>query len=89
GTDLRHFKRWSRDIPVKLRVALELGEAPGFDGIACVDCGRRFRTQFDHVEPHVARGPMSTRNIDPRCPSCHPAKTERDRRAGKLKPPEP
>ena len=69
--------------------ALELGEPPEFDGVVCIDCGNRFRTEFDHVEPHVARGPASNGNLKPRCYRCHQAKTERDRKAGKLKPPEP
>ncbi|MFP5353344.1 MAG: HNH endonuclease, partial [Actinomycetota bacterium] len=89
GTDLRHFKRWSRNTPVEVRAALELGEPPDFDGVACVDCGNRFRTEFDHVEPHVSGGPASDPNLKPRCWPCHQAKTALDRKAGKLKPPEP
>lgn len=89
GTDLRQFKRWSRSIPVEVAIALELGEGPDFDGVRCVDCGNRFRTEFDHVEPYAARGPSSNGNLKPRCWTCHQAKTKRDRRAGKLKPAEP
>jgi HNH endonuclease len=89
GVDLRDFKRWGRHIPIEVAIALELGEPPDFDGIACVDCGNRFRTEFDHVEPHAAGGPTSHGNFKPRCRGCHLAKTERDRRAGKLRPPEP
>jgi hypothetical protein len=89
GVDLRHFARWSKHIPIEVAVALELGEPPAFDGVACVDCGNRFRTEFDHVEPRAARGPTCNGNIDPRCWRCHQAKTERDRRAGKFKPAEP
>lgn len=89
GTDLRHFKRWSRNTPVEVRVALELGDPPDFDGVACVDCGNRFRTEFDHLEPHAALGPASYDNLRPRCWSCHRTKTDQDRKAGKLKPPEP
>ena len=70
GVDLRHFARWTKHIPIEVAVALELGDAPDFDGVACVDCGNRFG------------------NIDPRCWTCHRAKTERDRKNGKLKPPE-
>lgn len=66
GTDLRHFRRWSRGIPIEVAIALELGGPPGFDGVACADCGNRFRTEFDHVEPHAARGPTSHGNLDPR-----------------------
>jgi 5-methylcytosine-specific restriction endonuclease McrA len=57
-----------------------------FDGVVCIDCGNRFRTEFDHVQPRVAGGPGSTGNLKPRCWSCHQLKTERDRKAGKLKP---
>lgn len=89
GKDLRQFKRWSRSIPVEVAIALELGEGPGFDGVRCIDCGNLFRTEFDHVEPHVARGPSSNGNLKPRCWTCHQVKTKRDRRAGKLKPAEP
>ncbi|MGH2750774.1 MAG: HNH endonuclease signature motif containing protein [Actinomycetota bacterium] len=89
GKDLRHFKRWSRDISVEVRAALELGQPPDFDGIRCRDCGNHFRTEFDHVDPHVAHGPASTSNLEPRCWPCHQAKTARDRKAGKLKPPRP
>jgi hypothetical protein len=89
GRDLRHFRRWTRNVPVGVRLALELGEPPPFDGIACTDCGNRFRTETDHVDPHVALGPASVNNLQPRCWSCHRAKTERDRRAGKLRPAEP
>jgi hypothetical protein len=89
GKDLRHMRRWTRHPQVEVRVALELGKPPDFDGVRCVDCGNRFRTETDHVDPHVALGPASLDNLDPRCWSCHKAKTERDRRAGKLTPPEP
>lgn len=89
GSDLRQIRRWSRSIPVEVAIALELGAPPGFDGISCIDCGNRFRTEFDHVEPRAAGGPTSDGNVKPRCYTCHRAKTERDRRAGKLKPPDP
>lgn len=80
GKNLMQWKRWSRDIPVEIRVALELGDAPNFDGVKCVDCGNRFRTEFDHVEPRSKNGPTSKPNLDPRCWPCHQEKTKRDRR---------
>jgi 5-methylcytosine-specific restriction endonuclease McrA len=89
GVDLRHFARWTRNIPIEVTIALELGDPPEFDGVSCADCGNRFRTEFDHLEPRVARGPTSTANLNTRCWSCHRTKTERDRKAGKLTPPEP
>ncbi|HEX9374950.1 MAG TPA: HNH endonuclease, partial [Actinomycetota bacterium] len=88
GKDLRHMRRWTRNTPVEVRLALELGDPPAFDGIRCADCGNRFGTEIDHVEPHVALGPASTDNLEPRCWSCHQAKTARDRKAGKLRPPD-
>jgi 5-methylcytosine-specific restriction endonuclease McrA len=89
GVDLRHLRRFTRNIPIEVLLALELGDPPDFDGIACTDCGKRFRTEIDHVEPHVAHGPASTANLQARCWSCHRAKTERDRKAGKLIPSDP
>jgi 5-methylcytosine-specific restriction endonuclease McrA len=86
GKDLRHFARWSKSLPVEVAIALELGDPPDFDGVACVDCGNRFRTESDHVRPRSARGPTSNGNVKPRCWPCHQAKTARDRKAGKLIP---
>jgi 5-methylcytosine-specific restriction endonuclease McrA len=84
GKDLRHMRRWTRNIPVEVKIALQLGAPPDFDGVRCVDCGNRFRNENDHVEPHVIGGPASTDNLKPRCWPCHQAKTARDRKAGKL-----
>jgi hypothetical protein len=89
GTDLRNFARWTRTIPIEVLIALELGEPPSFDGVCCIDCGNRFRTEFDHVTPRCAHGPSSKPNLKPRCWRCHQEKTKRDRRAGKLKPADP
>jgi hypothetical protein len=89
GKDLRLMRRWTRNTPIEVLLALELGSPPRFDGIRCVDCSNRFRTENDHVEPHSALGPASIDNLEPRCWSCHQVKTERDRQAGKLKRPEP
>jgi hypothetical protein len=89
GKDLRHFKRWTKNIPIGVLIALELGEPPEFDGVSCVDCGNRFRTEFDHVTPRFRQGPTSQPNLKPRCWRCHQAKSERDRKAGRSKPPEP
>ena len=86
GTDLRQIRRWTRNTPVEVLLALELGPPPEFDGVKCGDCGKRFRIENDHVEPHAAGGPASTDNFKHRCWPCHKAKTERDRNAGKLRP---
>ena len=89
GTDLRHFRRWTRNTPVEVLTALQLGEAPGFDGVKCTDCGRRFRNEKEHSEPHVAGGLASTGNLKWRCYGCHQNKTAEDRKEGKLTPPNP
>jgi hypothetical protein len=60
GVDLRNFARWTRNIPIEVAVALELGSPPSFDGVYCVDCGNRFRTEFDHVQPHGAKARLRT-----------------------------
>jgi hypothetical protein len=88
GKDLRQVCRWSRNIPVEVMLALELGPPPSFDGVACVDCGNRFRNEFDHVLPKGAGGATSNGNLRPRCWRCHQDKTKRDRQAGRLRPAE-
>jgi hypothetical protein len=85
GKDLRQLRRWSRSIPVEAAIALELGTPPSFDGVVCVDCGNRFRTEFDHVRPRATGGPTSNGNLRPRCWSCHQEKTSRDRREGRFR----
>jgi hypothetical protein len=78
------MNRITRNWPVGVRLALELGEPPDFDGVKCTDCGRRFRPEKDHVEPHCKDGPASTGNGRWRCDPCHDEKTRRDQAAGKL-----
>ncbi len=85
GTDLRHLKRWTRGIPAAVRIALQLGSPPEFDGPRCVDCGNRFRLELDHQEPVAAGGETSLPNTKPRCEPCHAKKTAADRRAAKLR----
>ena len=89
GKDLRHFKRWTRNIPIEVQLALEIGAPPDFDGVKCVDCGNRFRNERDHIEPRNSGGSTSNGNLDWRCDPCHEEKTKRDRAAGKLTPPPP
>lgn len=86
GKDLRHFKRFSRHVPPEIKVALELGTPPDFDGPVCSDCGNRFRPERDHIEPVVGQGPTSYLNLGWKCNACHTSKTEADRKAGKLTP---
>jgi 5-methylcytosine-specific restriction endonuclease McrA len=87
GKDLRHFTRWTRHIPVEVAIALQLGSPPNFDGIACVDCGKRFKNQIDHVQPRFRNGPTSNPNLRPRCWNCHQKKSKREQ--GQHTGPEP
>lgn len=82
GTDLRHMRRWTRKIPVEIRLALSLGDPPKFTGPRCVDCGNRWGLEYDHVKPHGVGGPTSLDNLKPRCGTCHTRKTAADRRRG-------
>jgi len=78
GTDLRQMRRWTRHIPAAVRVALSLGEPPGFDGPKCVDCGRRLNLEVDHLVPVAAGGDTSVSNSGWRCDDCHDDKTATD-----------
>jgi len=78
GTDLRQMRRWTRHIPAAVRVALSLGEPPGFDGPKCVDCGRRLNLEVDHLVPVAAGGDTSLPNSGWRCDDCHDDKTATD-----------
>ena len=49
GVRIETVKHVGRYIPVELRTALELGDPPGFEGLACVDCGSRDGLQHDHA----------------------------------------
>jgi hypothetical protein len=60
GRDLRHFAAGPAT-PVEVLLALQLGEPPEFDGFKCIDCGRRFRNEKEHTEPHVAGGCQDNR----------------------------
>jgi hypothetical protein len=87
GKDLRQMRRWSRTVPVEVALALELGPPPQFDGVKCVDCGNRFRTERDHVHPYAAGGATSAENLRPRCWPCHQAKSKHDRALVKARAP--
>ena len=89
GKDLRQIKSFTRNWPADVARVLNLGKPPEFDGLKCVDCGNRFHIENDHVEPYLGGdNPSALWNHDHRCWPCHLVKTEADRRAGKLKPPE-
>ncbi|MFN2594831.1 MAG: HNH endonuclease, partial [Actinomycetota bacterium] len=80
GKDLRHFKRWDRNTPKEIAIALELGPPPDFDGVSCIDCGNRIGIENDHELPVSQGGPTSLTNFTHRCWPCHQKKSERERR---------
>lgn len=86
GVRIHTVKHFKRHLDAELRTALELGPAPAFEGLTCVEagCERRYGLEIDHVDPVANRGPTSFDNLEPRCWPHHRAKTERDRRAGLL-----
>ncbi|MEX1208359.1 MAG: HNH endonuclease signature motif containing protein [Acidimicrobiia bacterium] len=86
GEDLRNIKRWTRHIPAAVKVSLNLGDPPGFDGPRCDDCGNRHGLEWDHDDPKANGGETSLDNLKPRYWRCHQKKTRRDREAGRLKP---
>ena len=71
-----------RYVPAELRTALELGSPPELDGTRCSGCGRRFRLQWDHVQPVCAGGVTSYANQDAKCWECHGRKCDEERAAG-------
>jgi hypothetical protein len=79
GKDLRQMRRWTRSIPVEVRLALRLGTPPEFDGPRCIDCGNRLRLEIDHVIPLAEGGSTSLANLKLRCEDCHEKKTREDR----------
>jgi hypothetical protein len=80
GVDLRHLKRWTRHIPTPIRIALQLGQPPEFNGPQCAQCGNHYQLELDHHQPHINGGPTSLNNINPLCHHCHTHKTTQDRR---------
>ena len=88
GVDIKVVKHFGAHINAELRTALELGPAPEFVGTTCCEpgCGRKYRLEWDHVDPRANNGPTCFDNLKPRCWPHHRDKTERDRRAGLLRP---
>jgi hypothetical protein len=87
GTKIDTIVHYGRHIPALLRTALELGDPERLDGLVCVEdgCDRRHDLELDHVDPVANDGPTSYENVEARCKRDHWAKTERDRKAGKLR----
>jgi 5-methylcytosine-specific restriction endonuclease McrA len=84
GQKVSDIVRFGDYVPRPLEVLLEIGHPPHLEGVQCADCGATFAFERDHVDPRANGGPTSNANLEPRCPPCHRAKTERDREAGRL-----
>ena len=82
GVNVHTVTHLGRYIPAELRTALELGDPPELDGVACSGCGKRFGIQWDHLQPVCAGGVTSFANEDPKCFECHVRKSEEERAAG-------
>ena len=87
GVEIHTVKHFGRRRPAELETALMLGTPPDFDGVSCaaVGCDRKLGLQWDHQDPVANRGPTSAENLQPLCEPHHREKTERDRRAGRLR----
>ncbi|MDQ1397356.1 MAG: hypothetical protein QOG64_2615, partial [Acidimicrobiaceae bacterium] len=85
GVRVQVVKHFGRHIPAELRTVLDLGPPPGFEGKRCgCGCGKRYKLQFNHVDPMANHGPTCLANLNPLTPAEHAAKTRRDREAGLL-----
>lgn len=89
GVNIHTVTHLGRYIPAELRTALELGDPPEFEGITCSGCGKRFKLQWDHLDPVCAGGVTSFANEDPKCWECHAEKCDEERAAGLYKRPPP
>ena len=84
GERIDRLIRHGRYIPKWLEVIFELGDPPHFEGVRCSDCSATFAIDRDHIDPVANGGATSYENLQPLCPPCHRAKTQRDREAGLL-----
>jgi hypothetical protein len=86
GSKIDSVVHYGRRVPAELRTALELGDPERLDGAVCSEagCDRRYRLELDHEDPVANGGPSSNENLKFKCGPDHGAKTERDRRAGRL-----
>jgi hypothetical protein len=77
-----------RRVRAVIRTALQLGAPPRFEGAVCSEeaCERQYHLEIHHVDPVANRGPTQIDNLKLECPPHHWELTERDRRAGKLRP---
>jgi hypothetical protein len=87
GVNIHTVAHFGRYRPAELDTALELGAPPDFDGVTCADvgCDRRYGLQWDHEDPVANGGVTRHDNLQPLCYDHHTQKTERDRKAGRLR----
>jgi hypothetical protein len=85
GVDIRSVAHYGRGYTATQITALVLGDPPEFQGMVCVDCGNRMGVEIDHLDPVANGGITCVTNSEGRCKTCHRAKAERDRAAGKLR----
>ena len=60
GKDLRQLLRWSRNIPVEVAIALELGPPPDFDGLAASTAATAFAPSSTTSSRAPLGGPRPT-----------------------------
>jgi 5-methylcytosine-specific restriction endonuclease McrA len=85
GVNVHTVKHFGRHRPAILQTVLDIGPAPEFAGASCKECGRKYNLQWDHIDPVANNGPTTFANLQGLCIPDHVPKTERDRKAGKLK----
>ncbi|HWC13814.1 MAG TPA: hypothetical protein VG929_04385 [Actinomycetota bacterium] len=89
GEDLRHMRRWTRNTPARSSLrwsSMNLRPSTASDASTAATGSEPRTITWSRIPP---RGPASTDNLNPRCWPCHQAKTARDRKAARLRPPDP
>jgi hypothetical protein len=87
GVRIHTVAHLGRYRPAELDTALALGRPPDFDGVTCAEagCDRKYGLQWDHEDPVANGGVTRHDNLQPLCYDHHAEKTERDRKAGRLR----
>jgi hypothetical protein len=87
GTEINTIAHFGRKTSAVLRTALTLGAPPAFDGIKCSvpGCDRQRYLEQDHIDPADNGGLTALDNMQPLCWLHHLMKTERDRKAGRIR----
>jgi hypothetical protein len=86
GVDLRHFRRWTPNVPVEVRIALELGEPPDFDGVRCRYCGNASGTKQTTSSPTSPEAPRPMTTSGPGAGAAIRPRPSATRETGKLRP---